>query len=1589
MNKAAPWNVRGVGLDTRDAAREAARRAGLSLGEWLDQVIAEEATALGVEAEDIDADDRLEAVTAKLSRMAGQGGAARKPGRDSATRPRIRPARPAAREAAQRSAYDTDEPGDARSYGYGDAGPVQARPAGPQGFDPETLLDAAIARMENRGKEAQRQTTAALENVSARLGEIETHITARRDDTTILPIKSALGRLEERLENLSRRPAPPRTDARVEASLRDLTERLDEVAEKIDRSATPKPNEQDAAHFLRLDNKLSSLITHLSESEARRASSAVTEERARKAEAEQRARTTEAEARARAAEAELRAKSAEAEQRVKAAEAEARALAARRPAQALRAIAQTPFADTVSDIGRRQRALDAPGTAPPVAQPDPAFGQRLELIASRIEKAADAASGAGRSNGEAFNSLHGEIARLAKRLDDMRSDARRTPEVHPDVVQLKRDISSMSQAVADLAPRGSVAALETAVRDLATRIEVSRQEGARENLLAPVEALVSDLQSTLKDFDPRATIYELEREIKLIGHKVETMTLTGFDPEAFRRIHSQSQEIRDLLTAAASRPLPVEKIEKQISALGARVEQLAQAHARAPQPDVTLAIGEIRTMFDRAMVERAAPNPHIAALEKRLETLAHKIDQAVARPVPQPPLPPSPAPVADTSGIERMMARFAERIESARQTNHDPKVFEALQRQIALISEKLDQSDAGLKTIGAIETSIADLFAGMEKNRAATLTAAENAARTAAAEAAEKAARASLREVMQNLPQPPRSLAETQAIQRDLVDIRAEQESTGKRAHAAMNAVHVTLEKVVDRLASLEIQRSDLRELATVDEARQAGAEAARATARDTVLEALQNLPAPVTDPYPAQALQRGIVELRAEHEAAGQRTHATMNAVHQTLEKVVDRLATLEDTRSHDALPTFEQARELAADAARLAAREALHEAIGRLPPPPDPLEAALIKSEVADLRVQHAEAGERTHSTLKAVHQTLEKVVERLTSLEDEKSLVGSEAAAFAFPSRDVQTLPADPAKRDEPPVFAPAPRRFDMVVDPETLKPQAKPRLPEAPAPAARPAPPVFAKNPVARPAMDSVQLADGPDMLLEPGSGFPPHRGAGPAMQTEARPRAPEESLSLHGVHHGVHAEAAAGSAAPASFIAAARRAAQAAAAEAEATADKRSPGKRGAAVPYAAAGAPATVVAAPGSGGVARLALAKTFVSARRKPILIGLTGLMVVLGAAMIVRSFLAGGAPVQKAELEAADLAPPPPVIAEPRRERPAAATPATPVAAATQAALAPVPVPADPLSISPQAKTPAALPGAVAAVSGDLASRNPGRARQQTATIAPAPDAAQPDGRAPGIPRGPARPIDIDQMPVGAIDGKSGGTIDPALAAVSARLRESAQAGNAAAQFEMGLRFAEGRTVGRDLKIAAIWLEKAAAQGLVPAQYRIGSLYEKGLGVARDIGLAKTWYGRAAEGGNMRAMHNLAVLTAEGAGGKPDYAAAAQWFKKAAEYGVRDSQYNLAILYARGLGIELSLAQAYTWFSLAANQGDEDAAKKRDEVAGKLDPKALAAAKAGVEGYKPTPSAAASNDVPAPTGGWDAAAPKAPASGKSADKV
>lgn len=367
---------------------------------------------------------------------------------------------------------------------------------------------------------------------------------------------------------------------------------------------------------------------------------------------------------------------------------------------------------------------------------------------------------------------------------------------------------------------------------------------------------------------------------------------------------------------------------------------------------------------------------------------------------------------------------------------------------------------------------------------------------------------------------------------------------------------------------------------------------------------------------------------------------------------------------------------------------------------------------------------------------------------------------------------------------------------------------------------------------------------------------------------------------------------------------------------------------------ATAPAPATE---PSAKGPSRL---REIMEKRKRPLLLGLAALILALGTAQVVTSTLRKDTKTVSNESRSL-IAPPADAPAAQPQSAPAENAPAKDQSSA-------LPAPAEPSAT------------ASAAASNGAADKPAAPAIAPTApTSAPAPDAA-PEAAA-------ASP---SSEPVQTVTGL--GDLPAGLG--SAGLRKAALDGDARAVYELASRAADGPTGSRDAKLALRLFERAAVAGLAPAQFRLGNMFEKGVGAPRDLSLARIWYQRAAERGNAKAMHNLAVLSAEGAAGKPDYATATIWFAKAAELGVRDSQYNLAVLLGRGLGAPTDLAQSYVWFAVAAGQGDEDAARKRDEVAQRLKPDELTAAKARAAGWKPKVLDSAANEVTPPAKGWDA---------------
>lgn len=146
-----------------------------------------------------------------------------------------------------------------------------------------------------------------------------------------------------------------------------------------------------------------------------------------------------------------------------------------------------------------------------------------------------------------------------------------------------------------------------------------------------------------------------------------------------------------------------------------------------------------------------------------------------------------------------------------------------------------------------------------------------------------------------------------------------------------------------------------------------------------------------------------------------------------------------------------------------------------------------------------------------------------------------------------------------------------------------------------------------------------------------------------------------------------------------------------------------------------------------------------------------------------------------------------------------------------------------------------------------------------------------------------------------------------------------DSAEAGDANAQFRLGRMYEDGEGIPQHYRKAEQWYREAAKQGLDDAQHRLGLMYAEGRGVEQNDNKAVSWYRKAARQGLADAKFSLGLMYFEGRGVERNYTEAGQLFNEAGNK--HDfAQVYLGYMHERGLGVSLDDCKAFDLFSKAA---------------------------------------------------------------------
>ncbi|MET4388693.1 localization factor PodJL [Bradyrhizobium sp. F1.4.3] len=1001
----------------------------------------------------------------------------------------------------------------------------------------------------------------------------------------------------------------------------------------------------------------------------------------------------------------------------------------------------------------------------------------------------------------------------------------------------------------------------------------------------------------------------------------------------------------------APRPASVETRQRQADTVERAAAQvyrnsppLSPASFDVAVAEITARQSELDGFAPRQLPPRAAPS---------IAPTTAPFAAPIARPAPA-YAPPPPQPGPDFSSLERHLLKITSQIESLQRPDNTEQAINAFRSELAEIRHAITEA-MPRRAIESIENEIRSLHRRIDETR--------SSGTDGQALAGIEHALSDIKQVLRTLTPAEQLTGYDEAIRNlggklDLILRANDDPSTVRQLEGAISALRGIVSNVASNEALARLSEDVQLLSSKVDQVTRPSSHSdsfavleQRIAALTAALETRER-PAPAESTEHLESAIRALSD-RFDRMQVGNDSVSTFAHLEQRVSYLLERIEAAPDQRGgnlsrvedglHDILRHLE--RQQATYSALAESRSAA--------PPSDSDVADLLKRELSDIRFSQAETNRSTQDSLEAVHNTLGHVVDRLAMIEGDL--------------RAVRTAPPAPAPQPMPqpmPMAAPAePTPIAREQRPQPQQPQydPKPELPNPaaaqsahaafvaaprefhaatpaappPAPMAPPVPPRAISEilePHTAPTRAALAPELPPDHPLEPGT-----RPNGRAATPSERIAASENAIS----------EIPAAPKEPvssSSFIAAARRAAQAAAAQ--------PPEKP-------ARGAKAAIAGRAKDKGQE----GGSTITSKIRSLLVGASVVVIVLGTFKMAMNLLEGGSapPAPQAMENSSEPAPqaPPPV-----ETKPAAPEQVTPSMTS--------PTPIGKQSLNNAAPAPATSSGNAASVE-----------------IPPAPAAAPPP---------PATSSDV----TGALTGMSRARLGLVQVPPSEKLpdgiggpglRTAAMKGDATAAYEIGVRFAEGKGVAANYDEAAKWYDRAAQAGVVPATFRLGTLYEKGLGVKKDADIARRYYTQAAERGNAKAMHNLAVLDADGGGRGANYKSAAQWFRKAADRGVADSQFNLGILYARGIGVEQNLAESYKWFSLAAAQGDADASGKRDDVAKRLDPQSLAAAKLAIQTFSAEPQPDDAVNVAAPAGGWDSApqastkpAPKPAATKRSA---
>jgi localization factor PodJL len=710
MRKTAAWNVMGVERSTQAMAEEAARRAGMSLANWLDEVVAEQAADQGVAAEDLTEDDRLDAIGERLDQLS----------RREANLPLAQRRRGRSRE--------SDEP------------PSAEREIA------EARLEAAMAKFDLRASRNEERTAKALESVAQwierseveRAKEAARRQVAERD--ALRRERAAVGSRDDFDERLA--PPPRRTEpvaSRPRLDLQDAVERIHRRRGELDarqglgaRAAAERPAtraEFEEARPAPAPSRVARLPSQpredLAPAFASQPTSNVDLERLRDEIAGLNARLDQF-GRERAAPAPPPPAPVAPPSDRRLTEAETEALRAELAAmrRALTELAprnaNVALEGAVVDLGQRLEAMRKAAINGEALRPlEDMLFQVMELLRRQGPQST-------------ARNVENDLKLLGGRIEALTRAA-----VDPAIIdQIRRQTEDVRQMLAKAADGAPLAKLERQIEHLANRADRLGNHPTPQPEIERLLAQFAEMRAQIERAVSPAFLKTVEQRLENLSARIDDalkQPAPVFDPRPIEDLARRFDTLKSVVEKRAEAEPAGAKFEAALADIGRKLDRPLPAPALDARPIENLArrVDTLKTAFEK----QAAVPPTNPKLEAALAEIGRKLD----RPAPVPTLDIRPfeeiarrveglksvverqstVPAA-TARLEASMAEIGQKLERlAASPSLDARPLENLSRRFESLRTAVERQGANPSDIAKLEAALAEINQKLERPAAA------------------------------------------------------------------------------------------------------------------------------------------------------------------------------------------------------------------------------------------------------------------------------------------------------------------------------------------------------------------------------------------------------------------------------------------------------------------------------------------------------------------------------------------------------------------------------------------------------------------------------------------------------------------------------------------------------------------------------------------------------------------------------------------------------------------------------------------------------------------------------------------------------